>query len=74
MTLEEKLAMVRQIRWQAAKHATGARTDECTTELIRAHHAVLALEAVIADGEPATVLHIASDGHVPEPNTHWSKL
>ena len=74
MTLEEKLSMLRQMRWHAAKHATGDRADICTAEMIHAHQAILAIQAVIAEGEPTSELPGTIHHQAADATPHWSKL
>lgn len=72
MTIIEKIAMLRQMRYIAAMKATGGRNDIATTELIRFDQAIAALEAVASEGAPELVLKSDIDGHPLDPNSPWN--
>ena len=72
MTFDEKISMLRQMRYIAAEKATGGRKDEATSELIRAHQAIQALEAVAAEGLPEQTLNSDIDGHPLDPEHPWN--
>lgn len=73
MTLEQKIAMLRQMRYVAAQRATGGRTDQATEEMIRAHIAIQAMEAVKSEGLPEQTLNVDIDGRPLDPSHDWNQ-
>ena len=71
--LERTLAGLEQMRWREAHRASGGAKDEATDKLIRAHHAVVALKAAIANGPPEVVLHVDVDGYPLDPEHSWNQ-
>ncbi|MDW9682474.1 hypothetical protein [Sinorhizobium meliloti] len=71
MEIEDKIHMLKQVRWREAQLATGGDNDISTTRLIRVHQAIEALEAANAGGQPEQKWNVDVDGITLDPSHGW---
>ncbi|MBZ9654665.1 hypothetical protein [Phyllobacterium lublinensis] len=71
MNIDDKIAMLKQVRWREAQLATGGEQDASTSRLIRTQQAIDALVAAKASGIPEQQWNVDVDGILLDPNHDW---